>query len=50
MATRVRREERLLNLLGALLSAWGEPGPTDIDDSGATDSADLGTLLSAWTG
>jgi hypothetical protein len=36
--------------LGALLSAWGEPGPTDIDDSGATDSADLGTLLSAWTG
>lgn len=36
--------------LGALLSAWGEPGPTDIDDSGATDSADLGTLLSEWTG
>jgi hypothetical protein len=36
--------------LGALLPAWGEPGPTDIDYSGATDSADLGTLLSAWTG
>jgi hypothetical protein len=36
--------------LGALLSAWGEPGPTDLDGSGATDSGDLGVLLSAWTG
>jgi hypothetical protein len=35
--------------LGALLSAWGTPGPADIDQSGAADSLDLAILLSAWT-
>jgi hypothetical protein len=36
--------------LGALLSAWGAPGPSDIDQDGTTGGADLGILLSAWTG
>jgi hypothetical protein len=35
--------------LGILLSAWGQPGVTDLDCSGFTDGADLGMLLAAWT-
>ncbi|MBL9140899.1 MAG: hypothetical protein JNK53_03445, partial [Phycisphaerae bacterium] len=34
--------------LGILLSAWGQPGVTDLDCSGSTDGADLGILLSSW--
>jgi len=34
--------------LGALLAAWGSPGPADFDGSGTVDSADLGILLAAW--
>ena len=31
----------------ALLSAWGSTGG-DVNDSGDTDGADLGIMLSAW--
>jgi hypothetical protein len=34
-----------------LLAAWGTANAgADIDQSGTVDGADLGTLLSAWTG
>jgi hypothetical protein len=32
----------------ALLSAWGNPGRTDINQDGTTNGADLTFLLSAW--
>jgi hypothetical protein len=34
--------------LGALLGAWGTPGPADLNDDGTVDGADLGALLGAW--
>lgn len=34
--------------LGALLAAWGTPGPGDLNNDGVVDGADLGELLSQW--
>ncbi|MBL9140920.1 MAG: hypothetical protein JNK53_03555, partial [Phycisphaerae bacterium] len=34
--------------LGALLSAWGQPGAADLNSDGTTNGADLGLMLSAW--
>ena len=34
--------------LGALLSAWGSAGITDLNGDGITNAADLAMLLSAW--
>ncbi len=34
--------------LGALLGAWGSPGPADLNNDGNVDGADLGALLGVW--
>jgi hypothetical protein len=35
--------------LGLLLSGWGQPGPTDLNNDGITNGFDLGVLLTNWS-
>jgi hypothetical protein len=35
--------------LGLLLSGWGQPGISDLNNDGTTNGADLGLQLSNWT-
>jgi hypothetical protein len=35
--------------LGILLTSWGQPGVSDLNADGTTDSADLAIVLTNWT-